>query len=584
MERQTKQCQNCKADFILEPEDFVFYQKLKVPPATFCFDCRLQRRMMFRNERIFYKRDNNAPGASGESIISIHRPETDYTIYDDRTWWGDSWDPNAYGKKYDFSKPFFEQFKELYQSIPLINLSITNMVNCQYCNVSEGDKGSYMISASNANEECLYGNRLSTNKEVCDAYIATSNEGCYEIVSCTKNFKVHYSVFANECADSYFLYNCKNCTDCIGCVNLRNKSYCVFNQQYARDEYLKIKDECALLTHAGIESMKEKFSDFTRSQIHKYAHNLKAFDSTGDALENVSRVANAFDIFDAQDCRNAVWGGYGFKDSMDVGPGVGIQSELLYECFDTALSASTMVCTGVVYHSFDVHYSINCHSSSHLFGCHGLRSKQYCILNYQYTKEEYEALVPKIIEHMNTMPYVDAHGRVFAYGEFFPYDISPFAYNETIAQEYFPLSKDEALAHGWQWHQRIDRQYLPTLPSDSIPEVIADVTDSIFDDIVECANKGLQQSGCTTAFRIVPRELEFYKKFSIPLPHYCPNCRHYNRLKLRNPMKLFHRTCMCDLPNHFHGPQKCSVEFETSYAPDRPEKVYCEKCYQAEVV
>jgi hypothetical protein len=30
----------------------------------------------------------------------------------------------------------------------------------------------------------------------------------------------------------------------------------------------------------------------------------------------------------------------------------------------------------------------------------GLHDKSYCILNKQYTKEEYEELVPKIIEKM----------------------------------------------------------------------------------------------------------------------------------------------------------------------------------------
>lgn len=61
------------------------------------------------------------------------------------------------------------------------------------------------------------------------------------------------------------------------------------------------------------------------------------------------------------------------------------------------------------------------------------------------------------------------------------------------------------------------------------------------------------------------------------------NCRHYQRLKLRNPFKLWNRGCICDKENHFHGTEKCEVEFETSYAPDRPEIVYCEKCYQQEV-
>ncbi len=35
MESQTKNCQNCKKDFIIEPEDFNFYEKIKVPAPTF---------------------------------------------------------------------------------------------------------------------------------------------------------------------------------------------------------------------------------------------------------------------------------------------------------------------------------------------------------------------------------------------------------------------------------------------------------------------------------------------------------------------------------------------------------------------
>ena len=52
---ETKNCQNCKKDFIIEPEDFNFYQKMKVPPPTFCPLCRAQRRFAFRNERKFFR-------------------------------------------------------------------------------------------------------------------------------------------------------------------------------------------------------------------------------------------------------------------------------------------------------------------------------------------------------------------------------------------------------------------------------------------------------------------------------------------------------------------------------------------------
>ena len=90
MQSETKQCQNCKNDFVIESDDFAFYKKINVPPPTFCPECKLQRRMMFRNERILYKRKNYM---NGEDIISIHRPDTVYTVYNDRTWWSDKWDP-----------------------------------------------------------------------------------------------------------------------------------------------------------------------------------------------------------------------------------------------------------------------------------------------------------------------------------------------------------------------------------------------------------------------------------------------------------------------------------------------------------
>jgi len=72
----------------------------------------------------------------------------------------------------------------------------------------------------------------------------------------------------------------------------------------------------------------------------------------------------------------------------------------------------------------------------------------------------------------------------------------------------------------------------------------------------------------------MPDELRFYQLMHIPLPRYCPNCRYYERKKWKNPWQLWHRTCM---------KEGCTNEFETSYSPERPEIVYCEKCYQQEV-
>jgi len=199
------------------------------------------------------------------------------------------------------------------------------------------------------------------------------------------------------------------------------------------------------------------------------------------------------------------------------------------------------------------------------------------------------------------MPYMDQKGRVYRYGEFFPPELSPFAYNETIAQEYFPLTKEEAEAQGYRWRDPDTKNYTITKLPSALPDHIKDVNDSILKETIGCAHAAPPAGGCnhqcTTAFKIIPEELQFYRRMNLPLPRLCPNCRHYERLAQRNPLRLWHRQCMCDpstssgqatkyqnTAKHFHGDKPCPNEFETSYSPERPEIVYCEQCYNAEVV
>src|SRR3989338_10072619 len=100
MSPETKKCQNCHNNFTVESEDFNFYERMDVPPPTFCFECRLKRHLIWRNERGLYKRKCDAPGHT-ESIICMYHLESPVTVYDHAYWWSDAWDPMAYGKDYD---------------------------------------------------------------------------------------------------------------------------------------------------------------------------------------------------------------------------------------------------------------------------------------------------------------------------------------------------------------------------------------------------------------------------------------------------------------------------------------------------
>src|SRR3989344_6684657 len=127
---ENKICQNCQKDFTIEPDDFGFYEKIKVPPPTFCPECRFQRRMSWRNDWHLFKKKEER---NGEQIFSFLPQESPAKIYDRDFWISDSWDPTEYGREYDFSRSFFEQFKELLYSVPLPAHSMIDIVNCKYC-------------------------------------------------------------------------------------------------------------------------------------------------------------------------------------------------------------------------------------------------------------------------------------------------------------------------------------------------------------------------------------------------------------------------------------------------------------------
>ncbi len=578
---EIRNCQNCKKEFNIEQEDFDFYSKIKVPPPTFCPECRTIRRLSWRNEMSLYKRKCDAPGHE-EMIISIYRPEEKLVVYDLKYWWSDDWDPQAFSEEYDFSKPFFQQWREFRDKFPLQALSNSKASNSDYCNVAEDSRDSYMSSASWRIERTFYSNRISVVKDISDCYLTLNSELSYDDVMCKEVYKLFYSLNCKSCVDSYFLYDCHGCTNCFGCTNLRNKSYCMYNEQLSREEYMRRLSEIDLQSYQTISKLKEKFREIYLSSIHKFAVQTKAINSTGDNIEEVKNCKSCFDMYEnVEDSKYCHWA-LKAKELYDCGPGAG-DAELMYEVFDTGIGNSRNLFTSVVYSGSNIEYCFNCYGSSNIFGCIGLRSKNYCIFNRQYTKEEYNSLIPKIKEQMNMMPYVDSLGRVYRYGEFFPAELSPFCYNETVAQDYFPKNKESVESMGYRWYRKHVSDYTPTILASALPDCLRDVSESITNEIIQCQHNGQCEDRCAKVFKITPDELQLYKRLGIPLPRLCFGCRHEARLHMRNPMKLWHRQCMCDLSNHDHN-GICSNSFETSYSPDREEKVFCESCYQKEVV
>jgi hypothetical protein len=383
---------------------------------------------------------------------------------------------------------------------------------------------------------------------------------------------------------------------CFGCVNLRGKNYHFFNEPLSKEEYQKKVQEYKLHTRKGVERAKKETADFWKKFPNRNLHGVKNLNSDGVYVTGSRNVHNSFLIREGENLRYCQYlqEAPAPKDCMDYS-GWGAGAEMVYEAVSTGSSVQNVKFSWLTQETIhDTEYTMACNTSENIFGCVGLRKKSYCILNKQYTKEEYKELVPKIKEHMNSMPYVDHMGRVYKYGEFFPSEMSPWAYNETIAQEYFPLTKEEAISKGYRWRDPDTKDYKPTMSAEDIPDDITKVDDSITKEVLECAHKMNCNQGCTKAFRILHNELQFYKKIGAPLPVLCPACRTMERLKMRLGIKLYDARCMCagsksldseysNLASHLHGETPCENEFKTGYEPASGEIVYCEQCYQQEV-
>ena len=552
MEQRT--CKNCQQSFKIEEDDVAFYARLHVPPPTWCPECRQQRRYAWRNERTLYRRNCDLCGKSTVTIYSQNKP---YKVYCPPCWWGDGWDAGQYARDFDFSKSFFEQYKELQYTVPRIALLGKNSVNSEYTNHSSDNKNCYLVTSAGYCENIMYSNWIMESRDCNDCmYIYTKMERSYECIDSHNSYRCQYGIWLRDCTECFYCYDCRGCQNCFLSYNLRGKSYCFLNQQYTKEEYFKKVAEFNLGSYADRKKLYEQFITLMRNDaIHRDVMNENSVNVVGSAISNSKNVYQCFDVDDAENARYCVSATH-IKDCMDAYH-FGFKQELIYESHALVRNYHTLF-SHLSYDDSYITYCDMCYNSQNLFGCVGVKKGEYRILNKQYSKSEYEALTEKIIEQMKQSK---------EYGEFFPVELSPFGYNETQGQVYVPMTRDQVLAKGWKWEDNITKTIgKETLQPEAVPDDIKEVDESILSAVLKCME-------CSRNYNIVKPELDFYKREIIPLPRLCYDCRYMRRVALRPPRKLYDRTCM-----------KCSAAITTPYAPDRPEKVYCEKCYNSEIL
>lgn len=520
-------------------------QRYDIPEPTLSPDERQRRRLAWRNERNLYKRKCSA---TDKDIISTYRADAPFPVYSLDYWWGDKWNALDYGRDFDFSRPFFEQFFDLMQKVPRMCVLQNQNENSDYTNCVSNLKDCYLLFSSDYDRSCHYGIWIERCNDCMDNLMLDDSELCYGCIFSKKLYNCKSCMYSSTCSDSSFLLDCKNCTNCFMCFGLRNQEYCLFNKKVTKEEYEDYMKKYPLTSRRNYDYFKNHFLEFIKDAPYLYMRrNGRIENSTGDFLTDVENCEECFEVTEAKDCKY-IQGGFQVKDALDCSY---VHGEFGYECCECfPLPFGAKFCVNC-YSGTDLLYCDSCMNNCRdCFGCIGLKQSQYCILNKQYTKEEYFELLPRIIEHMR---------KTGEYGEFFPGNLSPYSYQESVAMDFFPLTKDEALAAGFKWEEVDEKQYAPQTAT--VPDSLTEVDESICKEVLACASTGKN-------FRIIPQEFAFYKKMGLPIPKLCPEARHQERAKFRNERRLYERTC-----------DECDVKLQSTYSADKPEKVYCEKCY-----
>lgn len=271
---ETKNCKYCDYVFEITDKDLEFLdkvspifnsEKIKIPPSNVCPECRKQKKIAWRNERRLYKRKCDI---TWENIISFISPDKKYPVYKREVWFSDQYEPTDYALDFDFSKTFSEQFKVLLDTVPRFSIQQQDpMENSDYCNMASNCKSCYMITDSDYCEKSLFSNVLKHSNFCIDCSVVSDSENCYELVSSRKCYNIKYSSNCIECANSDFLQNCVWVKDCFACNNLNNSSYCIFNKQYSKEEYFKIKED--LLKQPNLF---DKIKEFHKKSPNKYSY------------------------------------------------------------------------------------------------------------------------------------------------------------------------------------------------------------------------------------------------------------------------------------------------------------------------
>ena len=355
-----------------------------------------------------------------------------------------------YGIEYDYGMSFFENFKNLFLQTPFSALY----------NYSWAENSDFAFSALNSKNCYLSFTVISDCENICysfaikegcinvfySAQVSNHSENIYMSTCIVKGFNIFFSKFIENSSNIRFCTNMIGCHDCLFCDGLENQSYCIDNEQLTKEEYEAKKQE--------LLSDKAKFETWYVELNSQWKNHGSTDVKNGNFVLNSHEVENGMYSFNLKDARNTlvVWSPNENRYIYDAFEAGSLGNTHFYGVMNTGVNSEHVYNSEWIVTCFNIYYSRFLENCRYCLGCIGLRNQQYCILNKQYEKEEWFEKVNEIFDQM------DKDGLL---GQYFPWDINPFYFNDTIASLVGDFDKEEIMS---KWYLRREEEIKVDIP------------------------------------------------------------------------------------------------------------------------
>jgi hypothetical protein len=394
----TATCQNTGKKFLITKQEIEFCKKWDLPLPVLHPEIRreMRERLMPSPFYSWTKCDH-----CGKRVLIEHPDTMDRKVIcvDCRDKYYESVTPA--GVDYIPGK-FLEQYHELIKQNPIRGYdefrkeqgggeNLTRCVECSYSkNCIECFDTSKCINCVNCQEG------LISDTDCVDLTQSSGCELCVDMIGCLACYKCAYLEDCDTCENTYYSDNCRRTKYCFGCSGLRDKSFCIFNKQYSEKEYKEKVAELLKKTPDEIEELKSKeLADVPVPASLGGTGNVDSF-----YTNQTMNCKSTYYAFYSQETVESgyLWQCEGVNNVWDIT--MTRNSDYAYQASDTTYSKQIFFASGQ-FECEDCWFGMDNYKTHHAWGCVHLSDKKYHILNKEYSKEDYEKLVPQIRDELN---------------------------------------------------------------------------------------------------------------------------------------------------------------------------------------